>query len=74
MPIAVQTPTGTIYMEIDEYLRYSDEDLRSLYASNEIDPLSVKVPTGSKDVFEDFDLPDLPRFDEKSTSKKEKRK
>lgn len=74
MPIAVQTLTGTIYMEIEEYLRLSDEDFLGLYASNEIDPMSVKIPANSRDVTDDFDLPDLSKVEELDINRFRKRK
>lgn len=70
MPIAVQTPTGTVYMEIDEFLRLTDEDFTGLYASNEIDPLSVKIPANSRDITKEYNIPDLPTDDEVESEEK----
>lgn len=73
MPIPFQTPTGTVYMEFDEWLRYSDDDLRTLYATNEIDPLTVKAPSSGRDVTDEFDLPDISKIEEVDLSPTGKR-
>lgn len=74
MPIAVQTPTGTMYMEIDEFLRLTDEDFSGLFASNEIDPLTVKIPANTRDITDEFDLPDIPHAEDIQDRPSKKRK
>ena len=63
MALFVQTPTGTKLMDISELLR-DDLNLNEINSEGFIDPMSVRIPSSSRDVTDDFDLPDIEEIEE----------
>lgn len=71
--IPFQTPTGTVYMTLDQWLALDEVGIRSLQASNDVDPLSVRSPTGH-DLIDDFELPDISEFEPNDRKKTKENK